>query len=154
MARYPKRSDKDFIFFRVYRKRKNDARRRKIKWNLPFKYFLYLSKKNCFFCDAEPNNEISKSIGVARSKKHIKFQGIDRIDSKLGYSKNNVLPCCWVCNKIKSNKNAREFLCHVQKMLPRLTTLVIRNAEGKSGQKNMEAALELEEEITRLSSAK
>jgi len=154
MARYPKPSEEDFVFFRIYKKRKNDAKWRKIKWNLSFKDFLYLSKKNCFFCNAEPSNEISKSIDVAKSKRHIKFQGIDRIDSKLGYSKNNVLPCCWVCNRIKNNTSAMEFLCHVQKMLPKLTTLVIRNVETRSGKKDTETALGLEEEIIRLSSVK
>jgi len=27
--------------------------------------------------------------------------GLDRIDNDKGYLENNVVPCCWICNKIK-----------------------------------------------------
>ena len=39
---------------------------------------------------------------------HISY-GIDRIDSRIGYTPGNVVPCCWTHNRMKSNLTQREF---------------------------------------------
>lgn len=38
-----------------------------------------------------------------------KHNGIDRIDSKAGYSPDNTLPCCQFCNRAKMGKPVEEF---------------------------------------------
>ena len=36
--------------------------------------------------------------------------GMDRINSRIGYTHNNVSPCCEWCNKMKLNKTTEEFI--------------------------------------------
>jgi hypothetical protein len=38
------------------------------------------------------------------------YNGLDRIDSSKGYSENNVVPCCWKCNRSKANMPLHEYL--------------------------------------------
>ena len=42
--------------------------------------------------------------------------GIDRIDSKGGYTKQNSQPCCGICNKMKLDMTHGEFLAHVRRI--------------------------------------
>ena len=43
--------------------------------------------------------------------------GIDRIDSSKGYVQGNVVPCCWMCNRMKSNSDKESWYEHMQKIL-------------------------------------
>jgi len=49
-----------------------------------------IASKPCFYCGQNPSG-----LGV----------GLDRInnDKAIGYTKENVLPCCVICNKIRGN---------------------------------------------------
>lgn len=71
------------------------------QWDLSEDEWVSLSKQNCFYCDQEPSNFIV-AIGY-------KYSGLDRIDSSIGYTLTNVVPCCIVCNRAKSNLPAGEF---------------------------------------------
>ena len=44
------------------------------------------------------------------------FNGVDRIDSSLGYSVNNCLPCCEKCNKMKLVYETNDFLNHIKQI--------------------------------------
>jgi len=35
---------------------------------------------------------------------------VDRWDSEIGYEKNNVVPSCWKCNKIKTKETPKNFI--------------------------------------------
>lgn len=39
-----------------------------------------------------------------------KRYGIDRLDNNKGYSPNNVVTCCFQCNRAKNNKDAKDFI--------------------------------------------
>ena len=43
------------------------------------------------------------------NKYDLLLNGLDRADSKKGYTKENCRPCCWGCNKAKSNQTESEF---------------------------------------------
>lgn len=38
------------------------------------------------------------------------YHGIDRIDNEKGYTLDNVVPCCWMCNRAKGDSSLMEFL--------------------------------------------
>jgi len=40
----------------------------------------------------------------------VPVNGIDRIDSQLGYNKENCLSCCEICNKAKRDLSLTEFV--------------------------------------------
>lgn len=68
---------------------KNNAKRRNITLELTLEEFLFIIKNGkCQYCEGD--------IGEIGSR-------IDRIDSKLGYTKDNCVPCCKECNWMKSN---------------------------------------------------
>ncbi len=39
---------------------------------------------------------------------------IDRKDNLLGYSKENSLPCCFVCNRAKGNMSYKNFILWIK----------------------------------------
>lgn len=78
---------------------KNGAKRRGLEWQLTKEDFEEYWNKNCFYC----NNEISTI-------------GIDRIDSTKGYVKDNIKPCCSLCNTIKLDLTYNEFIGQIIKI--------------------------------------
>lgn len=72
-------------------KGKAEAKVRKIKWNLNKEEYSELNSRPCFYCGGPlPKNGV----------------GLDRIllDKTIGYSKENVIPCCGSCNSIRGDK--------------------------------------------------
>jgi hypothetical protein len=71
---------------------------------IPFTEFLKLSKENCTYCGTEPqsNTEDSENIFI--------FNGLDRVDNSLGHYHDNVVPCCFTCNRAKLDRNVDEFI--------------------------------------------
>ena len=63
---------------------------------LSFDDFLELSQQNCFYCGVEPTN----IRNVRKNNNDIfMYNSLDRINSNLGHTKNNILPSCLVCNR-------------------------------------------------------
>lgn len=63
---------------------------------------------NCHYCGSLPTNTlVMKNITGDRG---VLYNGIDRIDSNLGYSKDNCVPCCKLCNMAKNDTPLDEFL--------------------------------------------
>lgn len=44
------------------------------------------------------------------------LNGVDRIDSNKGYTKDNCVPCCKICNQMKSNIDIGTFLTQISKI--------------------------------------
>ena len=91
---------------------KAGARVRKLEWSLSCEQFTSLIKMNCHYCGAPPFG-----VRVRRGDKNLYlFTGIDRRDNTIGYTPENVLPCCKICNRAKLNLSYEEFssyLCQV-----------------------------------------
>lgn len=85
---------------------KRNAKNRNLCFQLSKEEFIEITKKPCYYCGdfgfISPTNE--------------KYNGIDRIDSQKGYEKNNVVPCCSNCNKMKLDLSQNDFLYHIQKI--------------------------------------
>lgn len=96
----------------LYGRYKNSAKRRGIKFRLSFSVFLNLTSKKCFYCRALPNCEIN----LPGANGNYIYNGIDRYNNKTGYLENNCVPCCTVCNRIKTNKPIKELREHIEKM--------------------------------------
>lgn len=61
-------------------------------------------------------NEIKKTL---REQKFIEAyinNGIDRIDNNKGYTIDNVVPCCKMCNQAKNDYTLQEFQDWVEKI--------------------------------------
>lgn len=52
----------------------------------------------------------SKNTTERKAEGTFVYNGLDRIDNALGHSVENVVTCCWRCNKAKGEMSQREFL--------------------------------------------
>jgi hypothetical protein len=80
------------------------ARRRGYAFALTVAQCDRLMRCNCHYCGRQPSQKrrVNSSVFV--------FNGLDRKNSKLGYTIRNVVPCCKLCNQRKSSTPYKEFV--------------------------------------------
>ena len=81
------------------------------------KEFTKLIEQPCYYC-GQPPDTVRKANST--SSNFILANGIDRIDSQLGYTCDNVVSCCPRCNRIKGNLNQTYFILHIIKICQHL----------------------------------
>jgi len=69
--------------------------------------------RDCVYCGAPPRLRYKTHKGYLTE---IKANGIDRIDSALGYVQGNVQPCCKSCNVAKLDRSDADFRAWVLKV--------------------------------------
>lgn len=73
----------------------------------------------CQYCGRSDKNSISiKAAG--RGKwifKDFKYNGIDRVDSNIGYTQDNCVPCCAVCNRGKRDMGLDQWLSYLHDII-------------------------------------
>jgi len=109
----------DSGYLRLFTRAKLIAKQRKKEFSLDYETFLKLILSNCHYCNLPLTN--TKTI-TSRCNHiedmHWKYNGIDRVDSSKGYTKENSVPCCKFCNRAKMDDTETEFrawLEHVRK---------------------------------------
>lgn len=87
---------------------------------LGFDKFFELSQKNCHYCGCPPQQTFNvgrkRSSSDQRRYGNFIYNGLDRLDSSLGHSEDNVVPCCWTCNYMKRKLSVNEFKIHIEKI--------------------------------------
>jgi len=81
---------------------------------IDFNTFKKLSKDKCKYCGIEYSKVLEdrlseRSDGKKLSDNIIKINGIDRVDSDLGYTKENSVTCCKYCNFAKHTMSEDDF---------------------------------------------
>ena len=89
---------------------RTNANKHQREFDLTLEEFDDITKQPCYYCGGY-NGEFQ---GVS-------FSGIDRIDSDKGYTKDNIIPCCGTCNRMKNNLSQEFWIQHMQKILNHLT---------------------------------
>ena len=79
---------------------KRGAKKRGIAFTISIEDFVALWGKPCSYCGDK-----------------IETIGIDRVDNKKGYVKRNIVPCCTLCNSMKSNIGEKVFLEQCKKIV-------------------------------------
>lgn len=97
-------------------KRSATTGRKYKEWKLTLPQFSNLIHQKCYYCGAEPEY---KDYYTTRSFPDQKLfaNGIDRIDSDLGYTVENCVPCCTICNHMKLDLTQEQFYSHINKIL-------------------------------------
>jgi len=98
---------------------KNGAKRRNLEWGLTIKQFTNLIKNNCHYCGVKP------SLKLKRRKNVLLINGVDRVNSKIGYITTNVVSCCSTCNFAKGSLTELEFKEWIKRVY--LKTIVNEN---------------------------
>jgi hypothetical protein len=99
---------KNYLFL-SYKKR---AEYRKLPFELDKDFFIELTQKDCVYCGAKPFS-LRSGHGSAQS---YKYNGLDRVDNSKGYEKDNVVPCCKICNQMKMDMKRSDFLAHIKRI--------------------------------------
>lgn len=101
----------------IENKNKNSSNKYK-SFYLTQEEFTNLIYSNCSYCGSEPTEDNMWNKGSKRKNDDtiVKINGIDRIDSNLGYTKENCVPCCPICNRFKSDLSKQSFLSHIYKI--------------------------------------
>lgn len=94
---------------------KHRAEKAGLVFEITKKQFRELTQKSCHYCGSPPR-EISlrnKRGGIRKSGKYVCqyiHNGLDRIDSNKGYTLENVVTCCGICNHAKHTMSYTEFI--------------------------------------------
>ena len=88
---------------------------------ISFDEFCTISKSPCKYCGLEHSKEIEDRLNESKKQKRLSdhvlmCNGIDRVDSLKGYTKENSVPCCKYCNTDKNTMTDEEFYLWVRRV--------------------------------------
>lgn len=92
-------------FRALYRATEHNARYRGVFWGIDIDFFRWITKQPCHYCGDEPY----QIYQPGRKMGGYVFNGIDRVDNEIGYTEENCVPCCGVCNYMKSATSVSDF---------------------------------------------
>lgn len=92
--------DKTRELKRRYNQYKSSAKLKEHEFNLSFKEFEKLLCNKCYYCGISANP----------------FNGIDRVNSSFGYTKNNSVSSCIKCNRMKLDMTKEDFAEQIVKL--------------------------------------
>jgi hypothetical protein len=84
-----------------YASYKSQAKQRGFSFDLTLSQFSGLRSKCCNYCGSK------------------KLSGVDRVDSRLGYSLDNCVPCCGICNMMKGTLSVDKFMKVIDRIIRR-----------------------------------
>lgn len=94
-----------------YMQYKRRAEGKQISFDITIDYFKELTSRNCYYCNHDPDAHKIKKNGENLT---VYSNGMDRVDNLMGYTSDNVVPCCKKCNYAKNIYTLEEFLCLVK----------------------------------------
>ena len=92
------------------------AARKGLVFSLTIDTFSSLISMPCYYCGAAPSNVARHDSKYAQ----LKYSGIDRYLNDKGYTYSNSLPCCGICNTMKSNLSFEAFAGHISQITQHL----------------------------------
>jgi hypothetical protein len=98
---------------RVHRSIRKSATVRGLAFELTAAQLDALIQQDCHYCGCPPSNRIAALASHADGGAPFFYSGLDRVDSQLGYSLSNVVPCCIGCNKLKGRSSVEDFLARI-----------------------------------------
>lgn len=108
--------------------------------DLIFEDFYILSQMNCYYCGELASNSLNNcNIFTQKSRDSSEFSklygnfvynGLDRINSSFPHNLNNVIACCFICNRFKSQLNLIDFLNNILNLNTIPNTKIIKNTKS------------------------
>lgn len=97
------------VMFAVY---KHHAAERNLVFELNESQFRNLTKLNCFYCDDEPKTLFKPKAPFGGYLSN----GVDRINNNIGYTIQNSVTCCRICNQMKSDRSYDDFIARCERI--------------------------------------
>lgn len=101
-------------FNELYNAYKKSALRRNYSFELSKEEFENIATKPCIYCGDNMTH-----IYRRNRLSSFRYTGVDRFDNTKGYTIENCVPCCKICNRLKSNMTIDEFEQRLTKVLAR-----------------------------------
>lgn len=117
----------------AFKRIKSDAAAAKREFTINLEWFIEQCHLPCVYCGRSDQNMISvksKAGGDRWIVKDFRYNGLDRLDNSLGYTKQNCVPCCAVCNRGKNSMGYNEWKEY-------LDALVKFNTQGEKSERNI-----------------
>lgn len=92
--------------------KRNNAEKRQLCWKLTKEEFRKIVQQPCKYCASLSSNKMK----AKKMNGEFTYNGIDRKDNTKGYTKENCVPCCKICNSMKSKLSEKEFLEQIEKI--------------------------------------
>lgn len=88
---------------------------------LTFESFVEKSNSECKYCGVEFSKELQDTAGHSKKNKRfsdtiVKVNGIDRLNSKIGYTEENTVACCITCNYAKASLSEEQFYIWIKRV--------------------------------------
>lgn len=99
-------------FNRVFGFYKKNAQRKNLEFSLSKDQFKEITSKNCIYCGTPPFNFFKRE----NDNGHYIYNGIDRKDNNKGYTVENSLTCCTICNRAKSDMQLNSFTDYLKRV--------------------------------------
>ena len=94
---------------------KNRAIKTGISFELDKSQFYQITQQCCHYCGCPPSG-----VAVRQTGKHISkfiYNGLDRTDSSKGYTLDNIVPCCGICNHAKHTMSYNDFIAWIDRLV-------------------------------------
>jgi 5-methylcytosine-specific restriction endonuclease McrA len=109
-ARFKRKDEKEVVGNLCLGHYKCGAKRRNLEWALSSIDFMKLLFSSCIYCGSPPSRLVKVSVHQQM------VNGIDRVDSSVGYILDNCVPCCMFCNRAKNDSTQKEFLEWIERL--------------------------------------
>lgn len=99
------------IMQRIIDNSRQKSKRKNVSFELSNEQAFSLLTSPCHYCGSKGTLRVSsvdKRLGVKNPRQFV-CNGLDRVDSSLGYVEDNVVPCCVNCNKAKNDLTVEQF---------------------------------------------
>lgn len=83
---------------------KDKSQRRGLTLELSDADIGLIIKQDCYYCGLPPSQQ-----AMHHGKLILQYNGIDRVNNDLGYTKENSVPCCHFCNRAKYTHSEEDF---------------------------------------------
>lgn len=101
---------------RLFKSYAYQAGKRDYEFEISLDLFLLLTKKDCYYCGTAPT-QVTNYLNV--NGQYI-YNGVDRLDNNIGYTVENCVSCCGICNQMKMDLGYKEFLAYIERIYNRL----------------------------------
>ncbi|MEG0774390.1 hypothetical protein [Clostridium sp.] len=109
-----KKDRENMLYKNAYNKLKQDTKKMGRSFKVSFEKYKILIVKPCKYC----GREYSREIIDGSTKKSIKINSLDRINSNVDYYTSNIQVTCVTCNYAKNNRDEEKFKEHVKSIYP------------------------------------
>jgi hypothetical protein len=108
-------SEEDAILNRAYTQHRHGARRRGLTTELTREQFVEIVRQPCTYCGSFSHRKLQFTQNIWHEYT-MPCNSVDRRNNEPHYNLGNSVPCCFVCQKMKSILPAKDFLTHAAKV--------------------------------------